>query len=63
VTPRKKEIAHLIIQGFTNPQIAARLHLKTDTVRIWVSQMMRARGLRNRTELAISFLEHPEELK
>jgi DNA-binding NarL/FixJ family response regulator len=48
---REQQVAALICQGYTNRQIAARLGVSPDTVKIYVSNVLRKFGLGSRTEL------------
>ena len=48
---REQQVAALICQGYTNRQIAARLGVSPDTVKIYVSNVLRKFGLGTRAEL------------
>ena len=51
LTPREREILHLIIEGHTNAQIAARLVLSPRTVELHRSRIMKKLGLHNQTDI------------
>lgn len=53
LAPRQKEVAKFITQGLTNYQIACELGISENTVKIYVSQILRTYNLRNRTQLAL----------
>jgi DNA-binding NarL/FixJ family response regulator len=53
LSPRQKEVANLIGKGLTNYQIACDLGISENTVKIYVSQILRIYNLRNRTQLAL----------
>jgi DNA-binding NarL/FixJ family response regulator len=53
LTPRQREIAGLISQGFTNKQIAQSLSLQEPTVKNHVHEVLRKLGLRRRGELLL----------
>ncbi|MFI6095564.1 ATP-binding protein [Lentzea sp. NPDC051213] len=52
LTARQEQIADLVVEGLTNPEIAARLGISTGTVRSHVTQMLSRLGLTSRTQLA-----------
>ncbi|GGU22823.1 ATP-binding protein [Lentzea flava] len=52
LTVRQQQIADLVVEGLTNPEIAARLGISTGTVRSHVTQMLARLGLTSRTQLA-----------
>jgi non-specific serine/threonine protein kinase len=52
LTARQQQIADLVAEGLTNPEIAARLGISTGTVRSHVTQMLTRLGLSSRTQLA-----------
>ena len=47
---REKEILELIAQGLSNQEIADRLYLSVNTVKMYASQIYRKLGVRRRTE-------------
>ena len=53
LSPRQREVAMLINKGQTNYQIACDLGISENTVKIYVSQILRIYNLRNRTQLAL----------
>lgn len=52
LTRREREVAELICQRLTNPQIAARLVLSPKTVEIHASNIFRKLGVSSRGEVA-----------
>lgn len=56
LTPREKEIARLIAEGFSNQQIAGRLFLSNGTVRNHISTILEKTGLEHRTQIAVMWL-------
>jgi DNA-binding NarL/FixJ family response regulator len=52
LTTRELEVAHLVADGASNPEIAAQLFLSRKTVERHVSNALAKVGARNRTELA-----------
>jgi len=52
LSPREIEVARLVIEGASNPEIAAQLFLSRKTVERHVSNALAKVGARNRTELA-----------
>jgi DNA-binding CsgD family transcriptional regulator len=52
LTPREVEVARLVGEGASNPEIASALFLSRKTVERHVSNILRKVGARNRTELA-----------
>jgi predicted ATPase/DNA-binding NarL/FixJ family response regulator len=60
LSAREAQIAGLVAQGSTNPQIAARLHLSRRTVENHLLHIYTKLGLDNRTQLAAWFLSLPE---
>ena len=52
LTPREREVAQLVSEGFTNPQIAGRLVVSEGTARTHVERIMRKLGYRSRVQVA-----------
>jgi DNA-binding NarL/FixJ family response regulator len=55
-TERERQILHLLAQGYSNPEIAQRLHLARGTVRNYVSTVLHKLGVSDRTQAAIEAL-------
>jgi DNA-binding NarL/FixJ family response regulator len=53
LTVREKEVLHCIGQGQTNKEIASRLHLSEQTVKVYVSGLLRKAGVPSRGGLAL----------
>lgn len=53
LTPREREVLGLLGAGFSNPEIAARLHLVEGTVKAYVSAILDRLEVRNRVQAAI----------
>lgn len=53
LTPRQREVAALVCQGYTNRQIAARLYVSEDTVRTHVRMVLMKFGVHGRGELRL----------
>ncbi|OHV88934.1 DNA-binding response regulator [Mesorhizobium sp. ORS 3428] len=56
LTARENEILKLIIEGKSNGEIGAQLHLAEGTIKNYVSTILEKCGAKNRTELAIKTL-------
>lgn len=57
LTPREREVVALVCQGCTNPEIAARLVISTNTVKTHMRNILRKFGLRSRTELRVELAD------
>jgi PAS domain S-box-containing protein len=57
LTPRQSEVLRLLQRGHSTEQIAAELHLSTETVRNHVRQLLKALGVRSRLE-AVAVVRH-----
>jgi DNA-binding NarL/FixJ family response regulator len=53
LTPREREVLHLIGKGATNREIAKRLYISEGTVKTHVTNLLHRLQVRNRTQLAI----------
>lgn len=58
LTPREREVMHLLLQGLSNKEIAARLKLDPVTVKMHCRHIYRKLRARNRTEASLHFLGH-----
>lgn len=54
LSPRQAEVAQLIGKGMTNYQIACELGISENTVKLYVSQVLKATNMPSRTRLAIA---------
>ncbi|PRB83815.1 response regulator transcription factor [Pseudomonas sp. MYb185] len=54
LSPRQVEVAELLAQGLTNYQISCELGISENTVKLYVSQILRATNMHNRTLLALA---------
>lgn len=52
LTPREKEVIHLISEGMSNKEIATTLHIATHTVKSHVSNILEKLALRTRLQIA-----------
>jgi DNA-binding NarL/FixJ family response regulator len=52
LTPRQRDVLGLIVQGFSNKEIARKLHLGEGTVKIHMAALFRNLGVRNRAAAA-----------
>lgn len=53
LSEREREILTQLAQGFSNPEIAARLHLAEGTVKNYVTNILQKTGTRDRTQAAL----------
>jgi DNA-binding NarL/FixJ family response regulator len=53
LTDRERQILHLLAKGYSNPEIAERLHLAAGTVRNYVSAILQKLGVDDRTQAAV----------
>jgi DNA-binding NarL/FixJ family response regulator len=58
LSPRERQIVRLIAEGCTNAQIAARLHLKPQTVKNQLTAIYEKLHVKNRLELALHAVRH-----
>lgn len=54
LSPRQLEVARLVSKGKTNYQIACELGITENTVKLYVSQVLRLPHMHNRTQLALA---------
>ena len=54
LSPRQLEVAQLVGKGQTNYQIACELGITENTVKLYVSQVLRLTHMHNRTQLALA---------
>ncbi len=53
LTEREQEVLRLLVQGYSNPEIAQQLHLARGTVRNYVSGILQKLGVADRTQAAV----------
>jgi DNA-binding NarL/FixJ family response regulator len=58
LTEREREVAGLIVDGLSNPEIADRLYLSPRTATTHVSNILSKLGLRSRAQIAVWAKEH-----
>lgn len=56
LSPRQLEVALLIVRGLTNYQISCELGISENTVKLYVSQILRITNMHNRTQLALALM-------
>lgn len=61
VSPRQREIMHLVAVGLSDKEIAARLQLSPHTVRTHLQRLYAQHGLRNRAEAAANWTRRVPE--
>ena len=54
LSPRQLDVAKLVSKGQTNYQIACDLGITENTVKLYVSQVLRLTHMNNRTQLALA---------
>ena len=54
LSPRQLDVARLVGKGQTNYQIACELGITENTVKLYVSQVLRLTQMHNRTQLALA---------
>ena len=63
LSPRQLEVARLVSKGKTNYQIACELGITENTVKLYVSQVLRLTHMHNRTQLALALAPNPSALR
>jgi DNA-binding NarL/FixJ family response regulator len=54
LSPRQQDVARLVAKGHTNYQIGCELGITENTVKLYVSQVLRLTHMHNRTQLALA---------
>jgi DNA-binding NarL/FixJ family response regulator len=57
LTERELDVLRLLAQGYSNPEIAQRMHLASGTVRNYVSTILQKLGVEDRTQAAVAALQ------
>jgi DNA-binding NarL/FixJ family response regulator len=57
LSPREKQIAGMVVLGFTNGEIAAKLHVAETTVKSHLTSIFRKLGVRTRSEASARILD------
>lgn len=60
LTDTERNVATLVAQGLTNPQVAARMYVSAHTVKFHLRQVFRKLGIASRVELVRAAAEHTE---
>jgi DNA-binding NarL/FixJ family response regulator len=58
LTPLQKDVAALVVEGFSNREIAERLGLTPEAVSDEIARLFRALGVISRVEIALWAIEH-----
>ncbi len=58
LSPRQQDVAWLVAKGQTNYQIGCELGITENTVKLYVSQVLRLTHMSNRTQLALALSPH-----
>lgn len=58
LTPRERQVAELIVRGYTNPQIAAELTITRETTKTHVSNILSKLGVSSRYEVRTVMAGH-----
>ena len=56
LTPREQKIVELLVHGWTNRQIAARLNVSEHTVKVQMGRLFAKLGVKSRLQLAMRVL-------
>jgi DNA-binding NarL/FixJ family response regulator len=63
LSPRQLDVARLVGKGQTNYQIACELGITENTVKLYVSQVLRLTHMHNRTQLALALTPRAAALR
>lgn len=61
LSAQEREVLHLIQEGLSNREIAARMYLAEQTVKNYVSRLMAKLGVSSRTQAAVLFARFETE--
>ena len=60
LTRRPRQVANLVLRGFSNGEIAERLGISVNTVKAHVHAMYKKLNVHNRTKLAIALMKRQQ---
>lgn len=63
LSKRERELIRLVAKGKSNKEVAEELFLSEGTVRNYLSTILEKLDLRDRTQLAIFYYQHPNDLQ
>ncbi|MBW4520029.1 MAG: response regulator transcription factor [Scytolyngbya sp. HA4215-MV1] len=53
LSPREFEVLQLLVEGYSNPEIAKRLHLSINTIKTHVTAILNKFGVNDRIQAAV----------
>jgi len=56
ISEREYDVLHLLVEGLTNPEIAKRLYISTNTVKAHIRELMNKLSASNRVQVAVKAL-------
>jgi DNA-binding NarL/FixJ family response regulator len=58
LTPRERQVLHMISLGLTNAEVGRQLAISVHAVKFHLAAIYRRLGVANRTEAAVTYLRH-----
>lgn len=58
LSTRELEVLKLLVEGYSNPEIAAALYLSTSTIKTHVRNIMNKLSVEHRTQVAVFAVRH-----